>query len=164
MERSQDSVRCCHRVVVMRLEGASQMTKSIIIAVNDPNILYLLRRYAEESGFETASASRCKDVLALLAQPANPALIILDSELLGATARSPGVTARKTGTHPLGMWHKLEVEAAARSIPVVVYSYLDEPAGECHEGVAGCLPNSVMYDDFLAALKSAGVSLEPAFT
>jgi len=140
------------------------MTKSIIIAVNDPNILYLLRRYAEESGFETASASRCKDVLALLAQPANPALIILDSELLGATARSPGVTARKTGTHPLGMWHKLEVEAAARSIPVVVYSYLDEPAGECHEGVAGCLPNSVMYDDFLAALKSAGVSLEPAFT
>lgn len=157
MERWQDNVRCCHRVVVMRLEGASQMTKSIIIAVNDPNILYLLRRYAEESGFETASASRCKDVLDLLAQPANPSLIILDSELLGPTAR-------KAGTHPLGMWHKLEVEAAARSIPVVVYSYLDEPAGGCHEGVAGCLPNSVMYDDFLAALRSAGVSLEPAFT
>ncbi len=149
--------RCCHRVVVMHLEGASQMTKSIIIAVNDPNILYLLRRYAEESGFETASASRCKDVLALLAQQVSPALIILDSELLG-------VTARKTGTHPLGMWHRLEIEAAARSIPVVVYSYLDEPAEGCHEGVAGCLPNSVMYDDFLAALKSAGVSLEPAFT
>jgi len=171
MERWQDSVRCCHWVVVMRLEGASQMTKSIIIAVNDPNILYLLRRYAEESGFETASASRCKDVLSLLAQPASPSLIILDSELLGATARgpgatarSPGATARKTGTHPLGMWHRLEVEAAARSIPVVVYSYLDEPAAECHEGVSGCLPNSVMYDDFLAALKSAGVSLEPAFT
>lgn len=133
------------------------MTKSIIIAVNDPNILYLLRRYAEESGFETASATRCKDVLALLAQQESPSLIILDSELLGANAR-------KTGTHPLGMWHKLEVEAAAASIPVVVYSHLDEPAGECHEGVAGCLPNSVMYDDFLAALKSAGVSLEPAFT
>ncbi len=156
MERCQDSVRCCDRVV-MRLEGASQMTKRIIIAVNDPNILYLLRRYAEESGFETASATRCKDVLALLAQPPSPALIILDSELLSATAR-------RTGTHPLGMWHKLEVEAAAASIPVVVYSYLDEPAGVCHEGVAGCLPNSVMYDDFLAALRSAGVSLEPAFT
>ena len=91
------SVRCCHRVVVMRLEGASQMTKSIIIAVNDPNILYLLRRYAEESGFETTSASRCKDVLALLAQPASPSLIILDSELLGAAARSPGVAARSPG-------------------------------------------------------------------
>ncbi len=126
------------------------MTKSVIIAVNDPNILYLLQRYAEESGFETISASRCKDVLALLAHPASPALIILDSELSGATARK--------------MWRGLEVEAAARNIPVVVYSYLDEPAEACHEGVAGCLPNSVMYDDFVAALKSAGVSLEPAFS
>jgi CheY-like chemotaxis protein len=132
------------------LQGASQMTKTVIIAVNDPNILYLLQRYAEESGFQTASASRCKDVLALLAQPESPALIILDSASSGATARST--------------WHGLEVEAAARNIPVVVYSCLDEPAVECHEGVAGCLPNSVMYDDFVAALKSAGVSLEPAFT
>jgi len=136
--------------VVARLEGASQMTKSVIIAVNDENILYLLQRYAEESGFQTVSASQCKDVLALLAQHATPALIILDSE-------STCVTARK-------MWHGLEVEAAARNIPVVVYSYLDEPAESWHEGVAGCLPNSVMYDDFVAALKTAGVSLEPAFS
>ena len=89
-------------------------------------------------------------MLSLLAEPESPALIILDSELSGATTRHT--------------WHGLEVEAAARNIPVVVYSCLDEPAEECHEGVAGCLPNSVMYDDFVAALKSAGVSLEPAFT
>ena len=126
------------------------MTKTVIIAVNDPHILYLLQRYAEESGFQTVSAFQDKDVLSLLAQQANPALIILDAELLGATGQK--------------MWRGLRVEAAARHIPVVVYSCLDDPADEWREGVTGCLPNSVMYDDFVAALKRAGVWLEPAFT
>ena len=126
------------------------MTKTVIIAVNDPNILYLLQRYAEESGFQTVSAPRSKDVLALLAGQANPALIILDAE-------SSGITGQK-------MCHGLRAEAAARHIPVVVYSCLDEPAEEWSEGAAGRLPNSVMYDDFVAALKRAGVWLEPAFT
>jgi CheY-like chemotaxis protein len=130
------------------------MTKTVIIAVNDPNILYLLQRYAEESGFQTASAPRSKDVLALLEQmpagQADPALIILDAE-------SSGITGQKT-------CRGLRAEAAARHIPVVVYSCLDEPAEEWSEGAAGRLPNSVMYDDFVAALKRAGVWLEPAFT
>jgi CheY-like chemotaxis protein len=126
------------------------MTKTVIIAVNDPNILYLLQRYAEESGFQTASAPRSKDVLALLAGQTDPALIILDAE-------STCITGQK-------MWRGLRAEAAARHIPVVVYSCLDEPAEEWSEGAAGSLPNSVMYDDFVAALKRAGVWLEPAFT
>jgi len=133
----------------MRLEGASQMTKTVIIAVSDPHILYLLQRYAEESGFRTISASGDQDVLTLLAQQANPALIILDVESSGATGQK--------------MWQGLRVEAAARHIPVVAYSCLDDPAEEWSEGVADCLPNSVMYDDFVAALKRAGVWLEPAF-
>ena len=62
------------------------------------------------------------------------------------------------------MGHGLRVEAAARQIPVVVYSCLDDPPEEWSEGVADCLPNSVMYDDFVAALKRAGVWLEPAFS
>ena len=137
------------RVAVMRRKGASQMTKTVIIAVNDPHILYLLQRYAEESGFQTISASGDRDVLTLLHQQASPALIILDVE-------SSATAGQK-------MWHSLRVEAATRHIPVVVYSCLDEPAEEWSEGVADCLPNSVMYDDFVAALKRAGVWLEPAF-
>lgn len=137
------------------------MTQTLIIAVNDPNILYLLQRYAEESGFVTVSASRAlggkpPDVLTLLKGQEDPALIILDTGLPGAAAES--------------LWPGLEAAAAARNIPVVVYSYGDDPAFDGsdpargrHEGAAGRLPNSVMYDDFVAALKSAGVSLEPAF-
>jgi CheY-like chemotaxis protein len=136
-------------VTVMRLEGASQMTKTVIIAVSDPHILYLLQRYAEESGFQTISASGDKDVLTLLAEQVDPALIILDVESSGSTGPKMG--------------QGLRVETAARRIPVVVYSCLDEPAEEWSEGVADCLPNSVMYDDFVAALKRAGVWLEPAF-
>lgn len=133
----------------MRLEGVSQMRKTVIIAVNDPHILYLLQRYAEESGFQTVSASRGKDVLTLLAQQTNPALIILDVE-------SSATAGQMT-------WHSLKMEAAARHIPVVVYSCLEEPGEEWSDGAADCLPKSVMYDDFVAALKRAGVWLEPAF-
>lgn len=124
------------------------MTRTVIIAVSDPNIRYLLQRYAEESGFQVVSASRSKDVLALLAQQVNPALIILDAEWSG--------TGQKA-------WRGLRAEAAIRHIPIVVYSCLDDPADEWHENVDGCLPKSVMYDDFVATLKRAGVSLEPAF-
>jgi len=137
-------------VAVMRLEGASQMTKTVIIAVSDPHILYLLQRYAEESGFRTISTSEDKDVLTLLAGEVDPALIILDVESSGAGGQKMG--------------HGLRVEAAARQIPVVVYSCLGDPPEEWSEGVADCLPNSVMYDDFVAALKRAGVWLEPAFS
>jgi len=127
----------------MRLEGASQMTKTIIIAVNDPNILYLLQRYAEETGFQTVDASRGKDLLTLLAQKPDAALIILDAELSGITGRK--------------MWHRLKAEAASRHIPVVVYSCQDDAAEEWHEGADHCLPKTVMYDDFVAALKRIGI-------
>ncbi len=131
------------------------MTKTVIIAVSDPNILYLLRRYAEESGFQTVSACQGQDLLPLLAHQPNPALIILDVEWPGTAVAA--ATGQKTS-------RGLKAEAATRNIPVVVYSCLDEPAGEWTEGVAGCLPNSVMYDDFVAALKRVGLGLEPAWS
>ncbi|MCX6032733.1 MAG: response regulator [Chloroflexi bacterium] len=125
------------------------MRKTVIIAVNDPHILYLLQRYAEESGLQTVSACQGIDLLALLAHQANPALLILDVEW-------PGTAGQKK-------LHGVKAEAATRNIPVVVYSCLDEPADEWNEGVAGYLPKSVMYDDFVAVLKHAGVCLEPAW-
>ncbi len=118
------------------------MNGTILIAASDPNIVYLLQRYAEESGFQTVSVCQGKDVLDLV-DHAQPALIILDVEL-------PGAASRK-------MLHRLRAEAATRNIPVVVYSGLDEPSEDWDEDVAGYLPKSVMYDDFLAALKHTGV-------
>ena len=117
------------------------MPQTIIIAAHDPNIAYLLQRYAEESGFQTVNAGQCNDVFAL-AQHTRPALIILDSEL-------PGMVGGK-------VVQRLKAEPATRHIPVVVYSGLDEES-PVQDGVASYLQKSVMYDDFLAALKCARV-------
>jgi DNA-binding response OmpR family regulator len=121
------------------------MPQTIMIAAHDPNITYLLQRYAEESGFRAVSACQGKDVLDL-AHQAHPALIILDAEL-------PGTTGQK-------LLNGLQAEATTRHIPVVLYSGLDDPAEDADAsamGVTGYLPKAVMYDDFVAALKQAGV-------
>jgi len=117
------------------------MPQTIMIAANDPNIAYLLQRYAEESGFQTVNVSQGKDVLDL-AQQSKPALIILDIEL-------PETSGGK-------VLRRLKAEPATCNIPVVVYSCLDEPLDDWGEGVAGYLQKSVMYDDFVAALERAG--------
>lgn len=119
------------------------MPRTILIVANDPNITYLLQRYAEESGFRTVNACQGKDVLDL-AHQAHPVLIILDTELPGATGPN--------------MLHGLRTEADTRNIPVVLYSGLEGPAEEWEEAAVGHLPKTVMYDDFVAALKQAGVN------
>jgi CheY-like chemotaxis protein len=118
------------------------MPQTIMIAANDPNITYLLQRYAEENGFQTVSVCQGGDVLDL-AHRANPALIILDIEL-------PGSTGSK-------MLHRLHTEVSTCHIPVVVYSGLDEPPEDWDEGVVGYLPKSVMFDDFVAVLQYTGL-------
>jgi len=112
-----------------------------MIAVNDPNIHYLLQRYAEESGFGTVRATLNDDVLAL-AQQSKPVLIILE---LGCP--------EDAGQNIL---HALKTCTATRDIPVVAYSCLDEGIGDNSEDVAGIL-QSVMYADFITALENAGV-------
>ncbi len=118
------------------------MAKTIMIAANDPNLIYLLQRYAEESGFGTVKTGWGEDAL-ILAQNAKPAVIILEIEL--------------PGTKGWEILRWLKAEPTTHNIPVVVYSWLDEEACSQVEGVAGYLQRSVLYDDFLAALKQAGV-------
>jgi CheY-like chemotaxis protein len=118
------------------------MTQTIMIAANDPNIIYLLQRYAEESGFQTVKTSQDTDVLTL-AQQVKPALIIVEIGLPGAIGRE------------VLRW--LKTEPSTRDIPVVVYPCLDQVMDEPVEGVVGYLHESVMYDDFLATLENAGV-------
>jgi len=117
------------------------MPQTIMIAANDPNIAYLLQRYAEECGFQTVNVCQGKDVLDL-AQRTKPALIILDIEL-------PETNSGK-------VLRQLKTEPATHDIPVVVYSCLDEPLDDWREGVNGYLQKSVMYDDFVAVLRRAG--------
>ena len=118
------------------------MPKTILIATNDPHITYLLQRYIEESGFQALKTSRGTDVLSL-ARQAQPALIIMETELPGAASRE------------VVGW--LKAEPPTRDIPIVIFSFSDDNIVDEVEGVAGYLHESVMYDDFVRVLGNAGV-------
>lgn len=127
----------------------SAAPQSVIIAVADPHILYLLRRYAEECGFETVSISPSTGAPAL-ALRIHPALIILDTS-------PPHSTLPK-------LLHSLRSEAETCQIPVLVYASGEEtpdlwrpPVEPWAPGAEVYLPRSVKYDDFLTALAYTGV-------
>ncbi len=118
------------------------MPKTILIAASDPNIIYLLKRYAEASGFQAVSAAQGTD-LVLQARKNHPVLIVLEIEL---PADSGKITL-----------HKLKADSNTCAIPVLVYSCFDEITNMALEGVAGYLQKSIMYSDFQAAVLQAGV-------
>ena len=118
------------------------MPKTILIAASDPNITYLLKRYAEASGFETVRAGQNKE-LQQLAKRLLPDLIVLEIEI-------PEVPARQ-------VLLQLKSDPITALIPVVVYSCYDEVTCSPADGAASTLQKSAMYGDFLAALEQAGV-------
>jgi CheY-like chemotaxis protein len=123
----------------------SFMPKTILIAAADPNIIYLLQRYAEASGFQVVSVGE-ENELQQLARQIQPELIVLEIELPEAPARQ--------------LLKRLKADPATCPIPVVVYSCYDEVSISAAEGAASYLQKSVMYSDFLAALEQAGVQSE----
>lgn len=116
------------------------MSQTIIISVHDPNIAYLLQRYAEESGHPTTYVCQNAEVPGL-ALTHEPALVILDMELIEASN--------------FQVVRQLKAEPATSNVPVIIYSYLDEPPTGWQEGVDGYLLKSVMYDDFVAVVERA---------
>ncbi len=118
------------------------MPKTILIAASDPNIIYLLQRYAEASGFQAVTADQGKDLLQV-ARQIQPDLIVLEIEI-------PETPAKR-------VLNRLKSDPMTSSIPVVVYSCYDEVVFTPAEGAVTCLQKSVMYGDFLAALEQAGV-------
>ena len=119
------------------------MTKTVMIAADDPNILYLLQRYAEESGFCAVKTGQDKAV-AELARQVQPIVILLELDASGTNGRS--------------ILRQLRTTQTTRDIPVVAYSHCREDVGAHLKGFAACLSESLMYDDFLAALQQAGVT------
>lgn len=113
------------------------MSQTIMIGVNDPNIAYLLQRYAEESGHASTQVCQSQEIPAL-ALTLKPTLIILDVALVETTNWE--------------IVRRLKAEPATSTIPVIIYSYLDEPPEKWHEGVDGYL-KSARYDDFVAVLE-----------
>ena len=121
------------------------MPKTILIAASDPNIIYLLQRYAETSGFQAIVAGQITE-LQRLVRKIHPDLIVLEIEL-------PSTPAKQ-------VLKRLKADPTTNPIPVVVYSCYDEVAYTPIEGAASCLQKTVMYSDFVSALEHAGVQPE----
>ena len=118
------------------------MLKTILIAASDPNIIYLLKRYSEESGFRVERCNHEKDLLSQ-AQTIHPVLIMLQIE------------------PPEAHWRKLirslKTDPEICDIPLVAYSCFDDIIFDKVDEIAGVLEKSVMYNDFISVLKKAGV-------
>jgi DNA-binding response OmpR family regulator len=118
------------------------MLKTILIAANDPNIIYLLRRYAEASGFDVVRCDFGDDLLRL-ARQINPVMILLEIE--------PPETSWKP------YLQRLKSDLLTKPIPVVVYSCIEDVIYSPVDEISSFLQKSVMYNDFIAALNKAGV-------
>ncbi|RPI90403.1 MAG: hypothetical protein EHM40_18470 [Chloroflexi bacterium] len=121
------------------------MSKAILISATDPNIVYLLQRYAEESGF-LAVRSGSEEELLQLAQQVQPVLIVLQIE------------------PPEAVWRQslqyLKSDLATGQIPVVAYSCFEDVFSSPIDGIACFLQKSVLYSDFVSVLEQAGVPVD----
>src|SRR5512133_738525 len=111
------------------------MARCVVLAVNDPNILYLLRRYVEESGLQAIVAAGDGDLVAAVLRTC-PALIVADA----AGGRAAGKALRTLREGP-----------ETRQIPVLLYGSEashsvgeDAPLGP--QVAAGYLQDYLMYD------------------
>jgi CheY-like chemotaxis protein len=122
------------------------MPQTVVLAVKDSNILYLLRRYVEESGLAAVSTSGNEDLLEAVTQ-ARPVLVIADA--VGHQAASEALQS-------------LRERPDTQHIPVLLYgSDASHPVGKGAstgpQAAIGYLQDYLMYDQFVAALRQVGV-------
>jgi CheY-like chemotaxis protein len=120
----------------------NSVSKTILIGATDPNIIYLLQRYAEASGYQTAH-SGFGDCLIKLARQVHPILVVLQID-----------PPESTWQESLKM---LKDEPITGCIPIIAYSCIDEMPYRQVDGITSILQKSVLYSDFLIALERAGV-------
>jgi CheY-like chemotaxis protein len=118
------------------------VTPKLMVVENDPYFIYLLRLYAEQSGFAVVCTNSGLGALAL-AEQERPSVIVLESEL-------PEINGweilRSLRTRPL-----------TYTIPVVMCLWQDSKQ-ECNASPSeGFLHKPMGYEDFVVALKDVGV-------
>jgi CheY-like chemotaxis protein len=114
----------------------------LLLVENDPYFIYLLKLYAEQSGFSVVNTSSGSGVFAL-AQQEQPAVIVLESEL-------PEVTGWEILTH-------LRSEPCTRQIPVVMCLWHDSQHRADMTPFEALLHKPMQFDDFILALRDIGV-------
>jgi DNA-binding response OmpR family regulator len=117
------------------------MPKSVLIAANDPDITYLLQRYAERRGFGSVQTSPVVSAVNL-AEAMQPALIILELDSLQGSREA---------------LKQLSLSERTSGIPVIIYTSCDQDLRDPTLRIAGHLRASLLYDDFVAALQQVKV-------
>src|ERR1051326_1253771 len=115
---------------------------TFVIIEDDTQSLYLMERYVRRTGFRPVFTTQGETGLTLARQE-KPAVIVLDLGL-------PGMS----GWDVLRL---LKADPATQHIPVILYSGLNEVENGIEAGAAAYLRKPVYYQDFLDALKQAGI-------
>ncbi len=113
----------------------------LILVEDDEPSMYLMERYTRTSGCRPLRTTTGENVLALARQE-RPAAILLDLLL-------PGMSG----------WEVLEAlraDPATRPIPVIICTILNEADRALEAGVP-CLHKPIYYQDFVTALRNAGI-------
>jgi len=117
-------------------------TPTFIIVEDDLQSLYLMERYIKRTGFRPLFTTQGEKALALVRQE-RPVVVVLDLGL-------PGMNGWE-------VLRALKADATTRDIPVILYSGLNEVENGLEAGAAAYLRKPVYYQDFLDALKKAGI-------
>ncbi|MFL5803362.1 MAG: two-component system response regulator [Roseiflexaceae bacterium] len=123
---------------------SSSLPPSILVIDEDSQLTYLIQRYALSCGCRCISAHDA-DMALLLALQDRPALIVLDIATQSAQSRQ--------------LVQRLKAERATFDIPLVICSAVADGIRIWEEGADYYLGKPVLYDDFVATLTEAGVSL-----
>lgn len=116
------------------------MAGNLLLAFDNPDALYLIRRYADECGFQTQAVKASQDIC-IVAQEKNPQAIILEAQ-----GGPTGLTALRA----------LKAKESTRHIPVIVCYDRDNDLMGCSD-IAASLCQPILYRDFTAALGQAGI-------
>jgi len=126
---------------------SGSMTRMCVIGEADPFIARLLKRFAAGSGRQTVVAPVGQDVVELT-RHVKPAVVIVEAELPGTMRGWEAVRA-------------LRADREICNIPVIICSWLQE--ADVHalvDEVTGHLQKpELLYEDFEAALREAGVEI-----
>jgi CheY-like chemotaxis protein len=118
---------------------------NIMIVGDNADFSYLMQRYVRRSGYRMVVVGPGEDVLAL-ARGKKPVAIVLEADFPGAAGWD--------------ILQALKEDETTREIPVVICSWSDEEERGLQNGAAGYLRKPVLYEDFLAILKDAGVRFD----
>ena len=117
---------------------------AILVLGDDPQFSYLIRRYTLRCGCRSIAAPDAESTIMLVRQE-QPALIVLE------------IAARTTSGRSIVK--RLKAEATTHVIPIAICSAVVDGVRIWEEAADYFLGKPVMYDDFVAILRKAGVAL-----